>query len=148
MLGLCSCVEFSLVVVVGDYSLVLHRLLILETSHCGGFCFGAQAIDHLGFSSYGSRALEHRLSSCCHGLSCSRHVGCYQTRGGTSVSCIGRQILYGWATREAPGRIFKFIHVPPKRISQDSGSHLFWGSEMRLFRVELPNLLCARPFWK
>ena len=30
------------------------------------------------------------------------HVGSSQTRDGTCVFCIGRQILYRWATREAP----------------------------------------------
>ena len=33
-------------------------------SHCGGFSCGAQSLGHLGFSSCGSWALEHRLSSC------------------------------------------------------------------------------------
>ena len=32
-------------------------------SHCGGFsCCRAQTLGHVGFSSYGSQALEHRLS--------------------------------------------------------------------------------------
>ena len=34
-------------------------------SHCSGFsCFGAQALDSVGFRSFGSRALGHRLSRC------------------------------------------------------------------------------------
>ena len=46
-----------------------------------------------------SQALEHRLGSCVvHGPSYSRptlwHVGSSQIRGGTHVSCTGRQILY------------------------------------------------------
>ena len=34
-------------------------------------------------------------------------------RDGTCVSCIGRQILYHWATREAPRGIFKPCHGSP-----------------------------------
>ena len=34
-------------------------------SHWGDFsCCGAQAVGHVGFSSWGSRAPEHRLSTC------------------------------------------------------------------------------------
>ena len=57
-----------------------------------------------GFSSCGSQALEHRLHSCselCTGLVAPRHVGSPWTRNRTCVSCIGRCILYHWATREA-----------------------------------------------
>ena len=57
----------SLVAASRDYSLLRSR-----ASHCGGFsCCGAQALDvwasvvvARGLSSCGSRALEHRLSSC------------------------------------------------------------------------------------
>ena len=36
-----------------------------RVSHCGGFsCHRATALRHTGFSSCGTRALEHRLSSC------------------------------------------------------------------------------------
>ena len=36
-----------------------------QASHCDDFsCCRAWALGHLGFSSYGSRALEHRLNSC------------------------------------------------------------------------------------
>ena len=56
-------------------------------SHCSGFsCCRAQAPGHMGFSSCGSWALEHRLD-----------------RDWTWVTCIRRQILYHWATREALG---------------------------------------------
>ena len=34
-------------------------------SHCGGSsCHGAQAVGHLGFTSFSSRALENEVSSC------------------------------------------------------------------------------------
>ena len=36
-----------------------------------------------------------------HGLLALKHVGSPQIRDQTCVSCIGRQILYHWATREA-----------------------------------------------
>ena len=41
-----------------------------------------------------------------HELSCSWHVGSSPIRDGTLVSCIGRQILYHRATREAPKSTF------------------------------------------
>ena len=51
----------------------------------------------------GSRALEHRLSSCGGtGLVAPRHVGSSQTRARTRVLCLGRRILNHCATRETP----------------------------------------------
>ena len=56
-----------------------------------------------GLSSCGSRALEHKLSSCGHmGLVAQWHVESSWTRDWILVPCIGRWILYHWATREAP----------------------------------------------
>ena len=40
------------------------------------------------------------LSSCAHGLSCSRLVGSSQSRDGARISFIGRRILYHRAPRE------------------------------------------------
>ena len=57
-------------------------------------------------SSCGSWALEHRLNSHGVGLVAPQHVGSYWTRDGTPVSCTGRQVLYQWATREAPQPCF------------------------------------------
>ena len=37
------------------------------------------------------------------GLVALRHVGSSQIRDPICVSCFGRQILYHWTTREAPG---------------------------------------------
>ena len=90
VLGLCCCAGFSLVAVSG--LLVAEWLLLLQSldSRCAGF------------SSCGSRALEHRVSSCGNrALFASRHVGSSRIRDWTCVSCIGRWILYHWATREA-----------------------------------------------
>ena len=72
-------------------------------SRCSGFSCEAQALECMGFSSCGSRALAHRLSSggAQTGLVVPRHVWSSRIRDWTWVSCIGRQILYHWATREA-----------------------------------------------
>ena len=56
---------------------------------------------HTGFSSCGTRTLEHRLSSCVTGLVAPQHVGSSRTRARTRVPCIGRRILNHCATRDA-----------------------------------------------
>ena len=56
VLGLCCCVGFSLVAGSGGYSLVMVRWLLLLWSTGSRAC--------AGFSSCGSRALEHRHNSC------------------------------------------------------------------------------------
>ena len=57
VLALLCCVDFSLGS--GDYFLVaVHRLLIAVASLVW------RSLGHGGFSSWGSWALEHRLSSC------------------------------------------------------------------------------------
>ena len=53
----------------------------------------------MGFSSYGSRALEHRLVVV-QGLVTPWHVESSQTRDRTRVPSIGRRILIHWTTRE------------------------------------------------
>ena len=58
VLGLPCCAGFSLVVASRGYSLAAVR------RHCRGFCCQAWALGLLDFSSWGSRALEHRLNSC------------------------------------------------------------------------------------
>ena len=48
-------------------------------------------------------ALEHRLNGCgTTGLGALRHVGFSWIGDWTCASCIARQMLYHWATREAP----------------------------------------------
>ena len=59
MLGLCCCVDFSLVVVSRGYSVSGCGLLTAVASRCR-----AQALEYAGFSSCSSWALEHRLSNC------------------------------------------------------------------------------------
>ena len=69
-----------------------------QAVHYRGFsCCRARALGHSGFSSCDPWALEHRLSS----LAALWQVGSSQTRDPIRVSCIGRQILFHWATREA-----------------------------------------------
>ena len=55
------------------------------------------------------------LEQLCHrNLLAPRHVGSSQTRDPTHVSCIGRQILYHWATREAPDDTLVLDLWPPE----------------------------------
>ena len=55
-----------------------------------------------GFSVCGSLALEHRLSTC----GASQHAGSSQTEDCTPVSCLVRQMLCHWVTRETPKFFF------------------------------------------
>lgn len=57
-------------------------------AYCGGF-------------SLVSRGLEHRLSSRHMGFVVPRHVGSSPRSGSNLCLCIGSQISYRWATREA-----------------------------------------------
>ena len=75
-LGLCCHAGFSLVVLYGGCSLV--------------------AV--LGFLTAGASLVAERR---CLGSVAPWHMGPSQIRDRTSVSCIGRRILYYWATREA-----------------------------------------------
>ena len=64
---------------------------------------GLQYLLHVGFSSCGSWALEHRHSSCGPWLVA---CGIFPDQGSNHVSCIGRWILYHWATRKGPSLHF------------------------------------------
>ena len=59
-----------------------------------------------GLSRFCSQALERRFRSWSTGLDALRHVESSQTKDWTHVSCIGRQMLYHWATREAWVHVF------------------------------------------
>ena len=61
----------------------------------------------------GSSAQAQKLQRT--GLVVPQHVGSSQTRDQTHVSCIGRQILYHWATREA-------LHGQPYITSHSQGN--------------------------
>ena len=65
---------------------------------------------HTAFSSCGSRAPEHWLSSC-GGLDAPQHVGSSQTRDRTHFPCNGRRILNRQTTREAQGDVFQLRSV-------------------------------------
>ena len=55
-----------------------------------------------------------------------KHVGSFQTRDPSRVSCTGRQILYHWPTGEAPGKplnlsaLICYYHYP---WDEDCGSY-------------------------
>ena len=72
LLGLCCCMGFF-----SSYS--------VWASRCGGFpCCEVQALGHMGFSSCGSKALEHSLNS--YRLNCSAACGIFPAQG--SNSCL------------------------------------------------------------
>ena len=73
-------------------------------SYCCSFsCCGTWTLGHTGFSSCGSQALEYGAQQLWHtSLVAPRHVESSRTRNRTHDSYIGRQIVYHWATREAP----------------------------------------------
>ena len=99
-------------------SLLLHRLFSVAVS--GGCSLVAGAASHCcGFSSCGAQALDLWVSVVvalgsraqgqylwCMGLAAPWHVRSSWTRNRTHVSCIGRRILYHWATREASQILF------------------------------------------
>ena len=85
VLSLHCCAGFSLVAESGGYSPVA-VLGLLTVAFCS------------------SQALEPGLSSCAQGVSCPSAYGIWGfscIRDLSHVSCIGRWILYHWATREA-----------------------------------------------
>ena len=109
-------------------------------SHCGGFsCCQARlqrawssAVVARGLSSCSSQALEHRLNSC--GVWAPVLCSVWESsliRDWTRVSCIGRQILYHWATRKAPKQCF--VNLFPQVLShQDHVFVLFCFEEISL----------------
>ena len=65
-----------------------------QASHCGGFsCCGSVVVAPQLWSTDSTVVAR--------GLSCCRACGSFPDQGWNSVSCIGRQILYHWATRAA-----------------------------------------------
>ena len=109
----------------GDSLVAVCELFIARVSSC----FTAQALGHEGFSSCHTRVQYLQLLGSStgsivvtHGWAALRHVGCSQIRDRIRVSCIGRQILYHWATRAAP-HISSWMHsshlrswCPPLRL--------------------------------
>ena len=72
-------------------------------SHCGGFsCCWAQVLGSKWASVVAAPRLESTGSTAvATGLVALQHVASFRIKEWTCVSCIGRRILYYWATREA-----------------------------------------------
>ena len=85
VLGVHWCTGFSLVVLNWGFSLVaVCRLLIAATSFVAEYkLWGSWAsrVSARGLSSFGSAALEHRLSSASHGLRCSETCEVFLDQG-------------------------------------------------------------------
>ena len=80
-----------------------------RVSHCSGFsCCGAWGLKHMGSASCGSWALPQAQQLWLKGLVALQPVRSSWTRDGNCVSCLGRQILYHRATREALDIFFFF----------------------------------------
>ena len=92
------CEGFALVVAsTGPSGCTVCRLLIAVASPVQSMGSG-----HSGFSSCSSQAGSSvQAQQLCTGLVAPPHVGSSQIRAWTHVRCIGRWILYHWATREA-----------------------------------------------
>ena len=70
-------------------------------SPCKGFsCCGARTLGCTGFRSFCTGLWSTDSTAVVHGLVILGQVGSFWTIDGTCVSCIGRWILYHWATRE------------------------------------------------
>ena len=109
VMGLRCCMRASLVAARGAKGATL--CCGVQDSLCGSFSYcQAQALGHKGFSScsewaqylwlLGSRPKAQ--PSWRTGWADPRYVGCSSIRDRTCVPCIGRKILYHWASRAAP----------------------------------------------
>ena len=95
MLGICWCTwAFSLVAASGGHSLVVVCSLIAVVS----LVVGEMGSRSMGFRSWSMWAQKLWYT----GLADPCHVGSSWTRNQTHVPCLGRWILYHWATRDAP----------------------------------------------
>ena len=63
-------------------------------------------MQHVGFAVAAPGLSSTGSAVVVHGLSCSVACGIFLDRDQTRVSCVGRWILYHWATREAPINAF------------------------------------------
>ena len=80
----------------------VHELLIaVFFSCCRSWTLGCT-----GFSNCGSPALEHNSIVATSGLSCSEARGIFLDWGSSPCHLHWQQILYHWATREAPSFYF------------------------------------------
>ena len=93
LLGLHCCTDFSLVVVSGRWSAAVVRGLLIAAA--------SLVVERRLWGTRASVIVARGLSSHGTGIVTPWHVGSFQTRDQTHVSCAGRQILYHWITREA-----------------------------------------------
>ena len=104
-LGYTFKIIFYLFIFYCTESLFLHKPFSscgTRASHCG-----AGALGHAGFNGCSSQDPGHGLNnSDTWFLAAPQHVASSWIRDETHISCIGRQILHHWATREAQGCIF------------------------------------------
>ena len=126
MLGLCCRTGFSLVVARG----LLIAVASLVVEH-GFWSVGASVVAAHGLKGCGSWALGHRLNSCGIWHVAPWHVGSSWIRDWTRVSCIGRRILYHWATREAPPLALYLIISEQPFSSQESRMPLNISNKVR-----------------
>ena len=125
-------------------------------SHCGDFsCFAAQALGHMGFISCGTWVQQLQLLGsraeaqyCDMGFVAPKHVGSSWIRDWTYVPCTGRQVLYEWATREAPRRAFECVSITNSfsgfflgqsdyLISESQGQHLVQKTQRKVPIMDL-----------
>ena len=85
-------------------------------------------------SSWGSRALEHRLTSC--GASCSMARGLFPDQGSNPCLPDWQGILYHWATSEAQVFFFSFPSYVCEFVS------VLWISSFVLFFLDSIYKLC------
>ena len=117
-------------------SLLLHGLFSSCDKQDIFFSYSAWAFHRSGFSCYGAQTLGRvgaivataRLWSTgsiivAQGLSCSVACGIFLDQGSNCVSCIGKQILYQWAAREAPHH---FLSLDSLLHSFPYSPHQFW----------------------
>ena len=87
-------------------SSLLHGILSscgAQASHCSGFsCCWAWALGHTGAVVVAPSFWNTCSAVVACKLSCPTVCGIFSDQGRTHVSCIGRRILYHWATGEAP----------------------------------------------
>ena len=107
----------------------------VQASHCGSFLVQSRGSRVHGFTScsrwaqwlwlLGSRVQAQYLQRT--GLVALQHVGSSWTRDWTSVSCVGRWILYHWATREAPVWCFDLVLCCFKKmVLKRSHMNILW----------------------
>ena len=61
VLGLCCCIDFSLIAMSRDYSLIVVCGLLIEAAFLVVKTWASQVVAH-GFNNCGSQALEHRFN--------------------------------------------------------------------------------------